>query len=118
MTVKTIFETMEYGTAPESPAEALGWLAERGGRFGHFIGGAFTEPAPDFDSRNPASGADSGPFEHRHSGGCGPRRQICRAQRPAGMGSPGRARPRQSALWAGAAVAKARAPVCRVGNAR
>ena len=57
MTVKTIFETMEYGTAPESPAEALGWLAERDGRFGHFIDGAFTEPAPDFDSRNPASGA-------------------------------------------------------------
>ena len=57
MTVKTIFETMEYGTAPESPAEALRWLAERDGRFGHFIDGAFTEPAPDFDSRNPASGA-------------------------------------------------------------
>ncbi|MBT6300570.1 MAG: aldehyde dehydrogenase family protein, partial [Rhodobacteraceae bacterium] len=56
MTVKTIFETMDYGIAPESPAEALGWLAEKGGRFGHFIGGAFTEPSPDFESRNPASG--------------------------------------------------------------
>ena len=56
MTVKTIFETMDYGTAPESPAEALGWLAEKGGRFGHFIGGAFTDPSPDFESRNPASG--------------------------------------------------------------
>ena len=56
MTVKTIFGTMDYGTAPESPAEALGWLAEKGGRFGHFIGGAFTDPSPDFESRNPASG--------------------------------------------------------------
>ena len=56
MTVKTIFETMDYGTAPESPAEALGWLAEKGRRFGHFIGGAFTDPSPDFESRNPASG--------------------------------------------------------------
>ena len=35
----------------------MGWLAERDGRFGHFIDGAFTEPAPDFDSRNPESGA-------------------------------------------------------------
>lgn len=28
MTVKEIFETMDYGTAPESAAEALAWLVE------------------------------------------------------------------------------------------
>jgi len=37
MSVKEIFETMEYGTAPESAAEALAWLADRGGIAGPFI---------------------------------------------------------------------------------
>ena len=56
MTVKEIFETMEYGPAPESAAEALGWLIDQGDRFGHFINGAFTAPGAGFDSRNPATG--------------------------------------------------------------
>ncbi|PCJ08698.1 MAG: aldehyde dehydrogenase [Rhodobacteraceae bacterium] len=56
MTVKEIFETMDYGPAPESAAEALAWLVDQGDRFGHFIDGAFTPPADGFDSRNPATG--------------------------------------------------------------
>ncbi|MEX0318029.1 MAG: aldehyde dehydrogenase family protein [Ruegeria sp.] len=56
MTVKEIFETMDYGPAPESVAEALAWLVDQGDRFGHFINGAFTEPGDGFESRNPASG--------------------------------------------------------------
>lgn len=56
MTVKEIFETMDYGPAPESAAEALAWLVDQGDRFGHFIDGAFTEPGDGFDSRNPATG--------------------------------------------------------------
>ncbi len=56
MTVKEIFDTMEYGPAPESAAEALAWLVDGGDRFGHFIGGAFTPPADGFESRNPATG--------------------------------------------------------------
>ena len=56
MTVKEIFETMDYGTALESPAEALAWLVDQGDRFGHFIDGAFTEARNDFESRNPATG--------------------------------------------------------------
>ena len=39
MTVKEIFETMEYGPAPESAADALAWIESRGGVAGHFIGG-------------------------------------------------------------------------------
>jgi len=46
---------MEYGPAPESAAEALAWLVDQGGRFGHFIDGAFTKPGDGFDSRNPAN---------------------------------------------------------------
>ncbi|WP_375229697.1 aldehyde dehydrogenase family protein [Roseobacter sp. S98] len=56
MTVSEIFETMDYGEAPESAAEALAWLVDRGDRFGHFIDGAFTQPVDGFDSRNPATG--------------------------------------------------------------
>ncbi len=56
MTVKEIFETMEYGPAPESAAEALAWLVDQGDAFGHFIDGAFTKPGKGFESRNPATG--------------------------------------------------------------
>jgi aldehyde dehydrogenase (NAD+) len=56
MSVRDIFETMEYGTAPESAAEALAWLVDQGDRFGHFIGGVFTSPGDGFEARNPATG--------------------------------------------------------------
>lgn len=56
MTVKEIFETMDYGPAPESAGEALAWLVDRGDRFGHFIDGRFTAPGDSFESRNPATG--------------------------------------------------------------
>ncbi|WP_212525196.1 aldehyde dehydrogenase family protein [Actibacterium sp. MT2.3-13A] len=56
MTVKELFETMEYGPAPESAAEALAWLVDGGDRFGHFIDGRFTAPTDGFESRNPATG--------------------------------------------------------------
>ena len=56
MNVKEIFESMEYGPAPESAADALAWLVDQGSRFGHFINGAFTDPTDSFESRNPANG--------------------------------------------------------------
>ncbi|MEM7631700.1 MAG: aldehyde dehydrogenase family protein [Pseudomonadota bacterium] len=56
MTVKDIFETMEYGPAPEAAGDALAWIVDQGARFGHFINGAFTDPADGFDSKNPATG--------------------------------------------------------------
>ncbi|HUP51763.1 MAG TPA: aldehyde dehydrogenase family protein, partial [Longimicrobiales bacterium] len=43
--VAEIFESLEYGPAPESRAGALAWLDEHGRAFGHFIGGRWTEPA-------------------------------------------------------------------------
>ena len=42
MSIKEIFANMDYGTALESPAEALAWLVDQGDRFGHFINGEFT----------------------------------------------------------------------------
>ena len=56
MTVKEIFDSMEYGPAPESAAEALAWLVDMGDRFGHFIDGTFTVPTDGFPSKNPATG--------------------------------------------------------------
>jgi aldehyde dehydrogenase (NAD+) len=57
MSVKEIFETMEYGPAAESASEALAWLATQETGFGQFIDGAFTAPGDTFESRNPATGA-------------------------------------------------------------
>lgn len=56
MTTATIFETMDYGPAPESSAEALAWLEARGGIAGHFINGTWGPLRDDFASNNPATG--------------------------------------------------------------
>lgn len=56
MTVKEIFETMDYGPAPESAIEALSWLVDQGDCFGQFIDGQFTAPGTSFDAINPATG--------------------------------------------------------------
>ena len=58
MTVKEIFDSMSYGPAPESNAEALAWLAKHNSTFGHFIDGRFTSPEGTFATRNPATGAE------------------------------------------------------------
>jgi aldehyde dehydrogenase (NAD+) len=47
---------MDYGTAPESAADALAWLVDQGDRFGHFTDGHMTDPSDVFESRNPATG--------------------------------------------------------------
>ena len=54
-TVAEIFETMEYGPAPESDKEALAWLGKHERVFGHYIGGEWTEPGELFDVINPAT---------------------------------------------------------------
>ena len=56
MRVAEIFETMEYGPAPEAAGPALAWLDEHERTFGHFIGGAFVRGKGHFDSINPATG--------------------------------------------------------------
>ncbi len=56
MTVKEKFDSMDYGLAPESAAEALDWITARDGAFGLYINGAMTAPGELFKSRNPATG--------------------------------------------------------------
>src|SRR5512139_29307 len=56
MEVAEIFETMEYGPAPEAAGPALAWLDRHDRTLGHFIGGAFVPGSGHFDSINPATG--------------------------------------------------------------
>ena len=58
MSVAAIFESMEYGPAPESDGQAQAWLEEHGHSFGLFIGGGWTDAASgeSFDTSNPATG--------------------------------------------------------------
>ncbi|WP_439154147.1 aldehyde dehydrogenase family protein [Yoonia sp.] len=56
MTIKEIFDTMDYGPAPEGSAEALAWLADRGGIAGHFVNGKWGALRDDFPTNNPATG--------------------------------------------------------------
>jgi aldehyde dehydrogenase (NAD+) len=53
--VREIFDTMEYGPAPEGDKPAREWLEKFGGKFGHYINGAWTRPAGLFDVDNPAT---------------------------------------------------------------
>lgn len=53
--VLEIFESLEYGPAPESDKEALSWLRRHERVFGQFIGGRWTEPGETFDVVNPAT---------------------------------------------------------------
>ena len=56
-TVAKIFETMDWGPAPEARGPALEWIKEHGGRFGLFIGGRWVEPQAGerFETINPAT---------------------------------------------------------------
>ncbi|MFV1986260.1 MAG: aldehyde dehydrogenase family protein [Gemmatimonadota bacterium] len=53
--IATFFETMEYGPAPESAGPAREWILAHDGRFGHFIGGNWTEAADTFATVNPSN---------------------------------------------------------------
>ncbi|HEY6409035.1 MAG TPA: aldehyde dehydrogenase family protein, partial [Ktedonobacteraceae bacterium] len=57
MNVMDIFETMEYGPAPESPSPALQWIKERQ-PIGLFINNQWVKPASGkyLDSINPSNG--------------------------------------------------------------
>ena len=56
MDIKEIYETMDYGTAPESADEANAWLDKNNRIFGHFIDGEFVSGSNHFETINPATG--------------------------------------------------------------
>ncbi|MEZ4411459.1 MAG: aldehyde dehydrogenase family protein [Gemmatimonadales bacterium] len=55
-TIPEIFASMAYGPAPESAKPAEEWLARHDGRFGLFLGGAWTAPGELFETVNPGTG--------------------------------------------------------------
>jgi len=56
MTIKEIFNSMAYGPALESPAEAMAWITANA-PFGHWINGRFTTPGDSFSTKNSATAA-------------------------------------------------------------
>jgi aldehyde dehydrogenase (NAD+) len=58
--ISEIFETMEYGPAPEAAAPALDWLTQHGRAPGHWINGKWAKPAAGewFETVNPANGQE------------------------------------------------------------
>ena len=57
MTVKSIFKSMEYGPAPESPDTVNNWLKAHKSKFELYIGGKWERPLSRkyFDSINPCN---------------------------------------------------------------
>ena len=58
MNIKDIFNNMEYGKAPESPDQALAWLASHKNKMSHFIDGSWQQGSGHFASNNPATGEE------------------------------------------------------------
>lgn len=56
MDIMEIYETMDYGTAPESVKEAQEWLNRHDNKFGHFIDGQFAIGSDHYETINPATG--------------------------------------------------------------
>ena len=54
--IAQIFDSLDYGPAPEAADQANAWLDSHGRAFGHFIDGKWTRPGKTFASDNPANG--------------------------------------------------------------
>ena len=57
-TIAQIFDSLEYGPAPEAPSSVNAWLDEHGRDFGHFVNGKWVKPEGRkvYETRNPATG--------------------------------------------------------------
>jgi len=62
MSIAEIFDTMDYGQAPESRELAVKWLSDHQGKFDLFIDGTWTKPTSKkwFNSVNPATAKSLG----------------------------------------------------------
>ncbi|MDB5621502.1 MAG: aldehyde dehydrogenase family protein, partial [Devosia sp.] len=54
--IAQIFDTLDYGPAPEAADQATAWLDSHNRRFGHFINGGWSAPGTTFPTDNPATG--------------------------------------------------------------
>ena len=57
-TIAQIFESLDYGPAPEAASSVNSWLDEHGRDFGHFVNGKWVKPEGRkvYETRNPATG--------------------------------------------------------------
>ena len=55
MQIKSIFDKMDYGEAPESAREAQNWLKNHNYIFGNFINGKWKQCEDHFNTVNPAN---------------------------------------------------------------
>lgn len=94
MSVSELFDTMDYGAAPESDTEARAWLKTHAKGFGHYINGGFTKPAKLFDSMEPATGAVLGKVSQGGKAEVDAAVKAARKAQPAwaALGGPARAR--------------------------
>jgi aldehyde dehydrogenase (NAD+) len=94
--VREVFETMEYGPAPESDAPARRWIEDRGGEFGHFIGGRWVRSHGEepFETIDPASGKPLARIAQGGQADVDDAVAAARAAFPAWSGLPGHARAR------------------------
>jgi aldehyde dehydrogenase (NAD+) len=56
MNIKDVFDTMDWGPAPESARPALDWLKSRGAIAGNYVGGKWGPLRDDIQITNPATG--------------------------------------------------------------
>ena len=95
-TVASIFETMEWGPAPEASGPALDWIGAKGGTFGLFIGGRWVAPASGetFETINPATRAVLARVAQAGAADVDAAVRAAREALPAWSGLPGHARAR------------------------
>ncbi len=95
-TVADIFETLEWGPAPESRKEADAWLDQHARRFGLFIDGSWVDPEGGeyFDTLAPANGSKLADIAQASKGDVDRAVKAARAAQPAwaALGGHGRAR--------------------------
>ncbi len=96
MSVADIFETMDYGPAPEAAAAAEAWLERHDATFGLFIGGGWVKPATKkwFESVNPATAKPIARVAHAGEHDVDAAVEAARSAQAdwAGLGGHGRAR--------------------------
>ena len=96
MSVSHYFDTMDYGPAPESDAEARQWLASYAAGFTHFIDGRFgsTEESSSFDTLEPSTGQPLARIAQGTSADIDVAVRAARAAQPAWEALSGRGRAR------------------------
>ena len=56
--IAELFETMEYGPAPEIADPARDWIGRRPAGFGHYIGGGWVAASSSFPTLDPSTGGE------------------------------------------------------------